>query len=143
MPIIESSYKPSYLFKNTHINTMYKTLFYTGNNAYKRERITTEDNDFLDLDFSTNNSETLVIAMHGLEGSSKSKYIISIVNYLNNNNIDCVAVNFRGCSGEDNNHIYSYNSGKTDDVATIINYILKNYNYKNINSINYYFKIGV
>jgi hypothetical protein len=137
MPIIESSYKPPYLFKNTHINTMYKTLFYAGNIKYKRERITTPDNDFLDLDFSTNNAKTLVIAMHGLEGSSKSKYIISAVNHLNNSSIDCVAVNFRGCSGEDNNHIYSYNSGKTDDVTTIINHILNNYNYKNIVLLGY------
>ncbi|GGK52311.1 MULTISPECIES: YheT family hydrolase [Flavobacteriaceae] len=137
MPIIESSYKPSLLFKNTHINTVYKTLFYNGNNNYKRERISTDDNDFLDLDFSTNNAETLVIAMHGLEGSSKSKYIISVVNHLNNNNIDCVAVNFRGCSGEDNNHIYSYNSGKTDDVTFIINHLLKKYTYKNIVLLGY------
>lgn len=137
MPVIESSYKPSLLFKNTHINTVYKTLFFSGNSTYKRERITTDDNDFLDLDFSTNNSETIVIAMHGLEGSSKSKYIVSVVNHLNNNNVDCVAVNFRGCSGEDNNHIYSYNSGKTDDVVTIINHLLNNYNYKNIVLLGY------
>ena len=137
MPIIESSYKPSLLFKNAHFNTVYKTLFYDGKSAYKRKRITTKDNDFLDLDFSTNNAETLVIAMHGLEGSSQSKYILSVVKYLNSNSLDCVAVNFRGCSGEDNKHMYSYNSGKTDDVITIINYILNNYNYKNIVLLGY------
>ncbi|UMB60913.1 alpha/beta fold hydrolase [Lutibacter sp. A80] len=137
MPIIESNYKPSLLFKNVHLNTVYKTLFYSKKNTYKRERITTKDNDFLDLDFSINNSNTLVIALHGLEGSSKSKYIISVVNYLNNNNIDCVAVNFRGCSGEDNNNIYSYNSGQTEDITTIINYILTNCNYKNIVLLGY------
>jgi predicted alpha/beta-fold hydrolase len=51
--------------------------------------------------------------------------------------IDCVAVNFRGCSGEDNNNPFSYNSGKTDDVSLIINYILANYNYKNIVLLGY------
>ena len=137
MPIIESSYKPSLLFKNVHLNTVYKTLFYSRKNTYKRERITTEDNDFLDLDFSINNSETVVIALHGLEGSSKSKYIVSAVNHLNNNNIDCIAINFRGCSGEDNNNLYSYNSGQTEDITTIINHILNNYNYKNIVLLGY------
>ena len=46
--------------------------------------------------------------------------------------MDCVAINFRGCSGEENKKVYSYNSGKTDDVAVVIDYILNHYNYKNI-----------
>ena len=137
MPIIKSTYKPTFLFKNAHLNTIYKTLFYSKKNSYTRKRIYTEDNDFIDLDFSVNNSETLVIAMHGLEGSSNSNYITSVVNYLNLNNIDCLAVNFRGCSGEDNKQPYSYNSGKTDDISLIINYILNNYNYKNIVLLGY------
>jgi len=111
MPIIKSNYKPSFIFKNAHVNTIYKTLFYSETNSYTRKRIKTKDNDFIDLDFSIKDSETLVIAMHGLEGSSKSKYIISAINYLNLNNIDCIAVNFSVCSGEDNNHPDSYNSG--------------------------------
>lgn len=137
MPVITSSYKPPFLFKNHHFNTVYKTLFTSEVITYSRTRINTDDNDFLDLDFSIKNSDTLVIALHGLEGSSKSKYIISVINYLNLNNIDCVAVNFRGCSGEDNNHPFSYNSGKTDDVSLILNYIFTNYNYKNIVLLGY------
>lgn len=137
MPLINSNYKPHLIFKNSHFNTVYKTLFNNETITYKRKRIFTDDNDFLDLDFSTNNSNTLVIAMHGLEGSSKSKYIISVINYLNTNSIDCVAVNFRGCSGHDNNNSYSYNSGKSDDLHLIINYILENFNYKNIVLLGY------
>lgn len=137
MPLIKSTYKPSILFKSAHFNTIYKTLFNKQTIRYKRKRIATPDNDFLDLDFSKVESNTLVIAMHGLEGSSQSKYIISVVNYLNSNKIDCVAVNFRGCSGEDNKNLYSYNSGKTDDVEFIINHIISNYNYKNIILLGY------
>jgi len=137
MPLIESTYKPSFLFKNAHINTVYKTLFYNQLITYQRERILTPDNDFLDLDFSKVGSNTLVIAMHGLEGSSKSNYIISAINYLNAKKIDCVAVNFRGCSGEDNNNLYSYNSGKTDDVDLIVNHVISTSNYKNIILLGY------
>ena len=137
MPIIESTYKPSLLFKNNHFNTIYKTLFYNKTLHYSRERIETPDNDFIDLDFSIVNSTTLVIALHGLEGSSKSKYILSVINHLNSQNIDAVAVNFRGCSGEDNNHLHSYNSGKTDDVSLIINHILTKYSYKKIVLLGY------
>ena len=137
MPLIKSSYKPSFIFKNTHINTVYKTLFYNNLITYKRTRISTPDNDFLDLDFSTTGSNTLVIALHGLEGSSKSNYIVSLVNHLNSLQIDCVAINFRGCSGEDNNNVYSYNSGKTDDLDLTINYITTNYTYSTIILVGY------
>jgi len=137
MPIIESTYKPSYIFKNNHINTVYKTVFYNNSVNYSRKRISTPDNDFLDLDFSTVGSNTIVIALHGLEGSSNSKYILSTIKYLNSQNKDCVAVNFRGCSGSDNSKIYSYNSGKTDDLEMVINYISENYHYKNIILLGY------
>jgi predicted alpha/beta-fold hydrolase len=137
MPIIESSYKAPFLFRNKHFNTIYKTLFFDDKVKYDRKRIFTPDNDFLDLDFSITGSSTLIIAMHGLEGSSKSKYILSTIKYLNKQQIDCVALNFRGCSGEDNNNIYSYNSGKTDDLDLTINYVIENYNYKNIALLGY------
>lgn len=137
MPLINTTYQPSFLFKSTHVNTMFKTLFYSNKILYKRSRITTEDDDFLDIDFSTVGSDTIVIALHGLEGSSTSKYIVSLVHFLNSKKIDVAAVNFRGCSGEDNKQIYSYNSGKTDDLNTIIYYILNNFNYKNIILVGY------
>ncbi|WP_456422827.1 YheT family hydrolase [Lutibacter sp.] len=137
MPIVKSTYQPPLLFKNNHFNTVYKTLFYKNNICYKRKRIATPDDDFLDLDFSIVGSNTIVIAMHGLEGSSKSHYLVSVINYLNSKKIDCVALNFRGCSGEDNNQLYSYNSGKTDDLNVVINYILKQYSYKNIILLGY------
>jgi len=137
MPLIKSTYKPPFLFKNTHFNTIYKTLFFRNEINYTRKRITTTDNDFIDLDFSLTGSNTMVIAMHGLEGSSKSKYIISLCDFLNQQAFDCVAVNFRGCSGEDNNKLYSYNSGKSDDLATIINYLTSNYSYQNIVLVGY------
>ena len=137
MSLLNSTYKPSLFFKNKHFNTVYKTLFYKQKLLYNRKRITTPDNDFLDLDFSTVGSSTLVVAMHGLEGSSNSTYILSVVSYLNSKKIDCVAVNFRGCSGEDNLKPYSYHSGKTDDITTILEFVQKNYSYQNIILLGY------
>ncbi|PHS51775.1 MAG: alpha/beta hydrolase [Lutibacter sp.] len=137
MPVVNSTYEPSFLFKNAHINTSFKTLFYKNTINYSRERIPTPDHDFLDLDFSLVGSNTLVIAMHGLEGSSQSRYMISVIQYLNNYKMDCLALNFRGCSGEDNKHLYSYNSGKTDDLGVVINHVLANYSYKNIVLLGY------
>lgn len=132
MPILTSDFSPSLPFKNGHFNTMYRPLFMKETCNYKRKRIFTWDDDFIDLDFSKVNSKTIAILIHGLEGSSESKYMISTTNELNSNNIDTVAFNLRGCSGEDNLLLGTYHSGKTEDVHFVVNHILEHYNYENI-----------
>ncbi|MDT0552253.1 YheT family hydrolase [Urechidicola vernalis] len=104
---------------------------------YKRERLELADGDFMDLDYSKNGSETIVIALHGLEGSSSSRYILSMVEHLKQQKIDVVAVNFRGCSGHDNRLFSSYHSGKSEDLEAVIHYIEKQQQYKNILLLGY------
>ncbi len=138
MPIIENTtYNPSWLFKNKHFNTAFRTLFSDQSVSYKRERIELIDGDFIDLDVSTVNSDKVVIAIHGLEGSSKSSYILSLTNVLNHHGYDVVAINLRGCSGEQNRLISSYHSGKTDDLDNVIQHIDNQYNYKEFNVVGY------
>lgn len=132
MPILNTTFKPTIPFTNGHFNTVYRYLFVKEDSNYNRVRIPTWDNDFIDLDFSTKNSFSLIVLIHGLEGSSQSSYMISTAKYLNNLGYDTVCVNLRGCSGEDNNLLQTYHSGKTDDIAFIIDYIKKQYTYKNI-----------
>ncbi|MHB0756786.1 YheT family hydrolase [Polaribacter sp. M15] len=132
MPVFESNFLPTIPFRNGHFNTMYRPLFMKDTANYTRKRITTWDSDFLDLDFSFVGSKTLVLLIHGLEGSSESKYMASNTNHLNNLGIDTVCFNLRGCSGEDNLLLSTYHSGKTEDVDFVVNYLLEHYNYKNI-----------
>ena len=132
MSVDSRSYKPPLLFKNGHVNTIYRTLFLNYPIEYQRKRITTPDRDFLDLDFSTVNSDKIVILIHGLEGSSGSKYILSTAGHLNKKGYDIVSVNQRSCSGEPNLTLGTYHSGKTDDLETVIRFIEKNYTYKQI-----------
>ena len=100
--------------------------------SYNRKRITTWDNDFIDLDFSIVGSKTIVLLIHGLEGSSESNYIITTSNQLNSVGLDTVCFNLRSCSGEDNLLLTTYHSGKTEDVDFVIEHLLKNYDYENI-----------
>lgn len=132
MPVFTSDFSPTLPFKNGHFNTMYRPLFMRETFSYLRKRIKTWDNDFIDLDFSTVGSKTLVVLIHGLEGSSESNYMIATSKHLNSKNFDTVCFNLRSCSGEDNLLLTTYHSGKTDDVAFVINYILDNYEYQNI-----------
>lgn len=137
MPIIKSTYKPNFPFTNTHFNTLFRTFFTYESASYTRERLELNDGDFMDLDFSKVGSKSIVIALHGLEGSSTSKYIIATTNQLNKNNFDVVAVNFRGCSGELNRVYSSYHSGRTEDLDAVIQYVKSNYNYKKIILLGY------
>jgi len=132
MPICTTDFNPTLPFKNRHFNTMYRPLFQKEKSQYARERIFTWDHDFIDLDFSKVNSNTLAVLIHGLEGSSESKYMVSTANELNAKSIDTVAFNLRGCSGEDNLLLGTYHSGKTEDVHFVINHLLENYDYENL-----------
>jgi predicted alpha/beta-fold hydrolase len=138
MPFIkETSFKPSLLLRNRHVNTLYRFLFSKIKVEFKRKRMVTNDNDFIDLDFSKVNADRIVIAIHGLEGSSASNYINTITQTLNQANYDVVVFNMRGCSGEPNRLLSSYHSGKTEDLLEIITYLEKNYNYKQIHIVGY------
>lgn len=138
MPEIKDyKFKPKYVFKNKHFNTLYRYFRTNFNIQFKRKRITTSDGDFLDLDFSQTGSDTIIIAIHGLEGSSNSSYIQSLTHYFNLKKIDVVALNLRGCSGELNSKLPSYHSGKTEDLHETITYIIKNYKYKNMYLVGY------
>tara|TARA_B110000003_G_scaffold270493_1_gene303047 strand:+ start:7870 stop:8838 length:969 start_codon:yes stop_codon:yes gene_type:complete len=137
MPIIKSKFSPSPLFKNGHFNTIYRSLFMKESNNYNRKRITTWDNDFIDLDFSKVNSSKLVVLIHGLEGSSESKYILAASSELNNAGYDTVSFNLRGCSGEDNSLLSTYHSGKTEDLEFVIAHLIENYSYNKIMIVGY------
>jgi predicted alpha/beta-fold hydrolase len=132
MPLLKSDFSPTLPFKNAYFNTMYRPLFIKDICTYNRKRIPTWDADFIDLDFSFVGSKTLVLLIHGLEGSSESRYMASTSNYINRKGLDTVCFNLRSCSGEDNLLLATYHSGKTEDVDFVVQHLLNNYNYDNI-----------
>lgn len=86
----------------------------------RRERISTPDDDFLDLDWYQRGSKVLVIVSHGLEGDSQRAYVLGMVRALLHTGADCLAWNYRGCSGEMNRQARFYHSGATDDLHTVV-----------------------
>src|SRR5678816_1497076 len=86
----------------------------------RRERIATPDDDFLDLDWYDSSTEKLAILSHGLEGSSRSSYILGMTAHLLKAGWTVVAWNCRGCSGEMNRQLRFYHSGATEDLATVL-----------------------
>jgi len=134
LPIIQHSlYKPPFFIKNGHIQTIYASYFRkTDEVVYNRERISTPDNDFLDLDWSTVGSKKLVIISHGLEGDTNRSYIKGMVKAFNSSGWDGLAWNFRSCSGETNQTKGFYHSGSYEDLETVIKHVASNYHYERI-----------
>lgn len=113
-------YKPSFLFKNGHINTCFPTIFRNIEVKYRRERINTPDLDFLDIDWIKRGSNNVIVLCHGLEGSSRSKYIQGMAKYFSERGWDILAMNYRGCSGEANKKIKFYNMGQIEDLEEVL-----------------------
>ncbi|WP_159468239.1 YheT family hydrolase [Dyadobacter sp. 3J3] len=134
MPVIRNSHhNPPFWLPNGHLQTIYPALFRTINSVdYQRERIATPDQDFLDLDWSLATKESgfhdknkLVILSHGLEGNSTRQYILGMVRFLSAEGYDCLAWNFRSCSGEMNKTSRFYHSGATEDLDLVIQHVFE------------------
>ncbi len=134
MPLIqESTYRPPGFMSSGHIQSIFPSIFRKiETDFYQRERIKTNDNDFLDLDWARNGSKNLAIISHGLEGSSKRSYVVGMVKALIRNGWDALAWNFRSCSGEMNRQLRFYHSGATDDLECVVNHALNNNTYDKI-----------
>nr|WP_320115909.1 alpha/beta fold hydrolase [uncultured Desulfuromonas sp.] len=126
-------YSPPFYLRNGHLQTIYPTLFRKLScPAYQRERITTPDNDFLDLDWACVGGEALVILCHGLEGNSTRDYIKGMVKAVNVQGIDALAWNYRGCSGEPNRRKIMYHNGATYDLDTVVHHAVATGRYAHI-----------
>lgn len=122
MPILDASdYSSKGIFRNGHVNTMYPYIFRRDiKPIFARERFTTSDQDFVDLDMMKGGHKRLVILCHGLEGSSESQYMQHTSAALSSDNWDVMVFNFRSCSGEMNLKLQMYHSGFTNDLHEII-----------------------
>ena len=139
MPIIANSTfsSPRFLF-NGHLQTIIPYLLRKVEPVnYRRERIFSPDDDFIDLDWSEIGSDRLVIISHGLEGDTNRKYMKGMVKKVNEAGFDALAWNCRGCSGELNKQIKSYHMGATEDLNLVISQIILKKKYKKIHLIGF------
>jgi predicted alpha/beta-fold hydrolase len=117
--------RPSLLF-TAHLETIYPALARKVKDVhYRRERIQTPDNDFLDLDWLQQGSERLMIISHGLEGNSSRAYMKGMAHAGFTNRFDVLTWNFRGCSEEMNQQLRFYHSGATDDLDCIVKHAIR------------------
>ncbi len=94
------------------------TLVPIASPIFRRERVTTPDNDFIDFDWLAGASAgaPLVVLFHGLEGSSQSHYCRTIMSAVARLGWHGVVPHFRGCSGEINRAPRFYHSGDAREI---------------------------
>lgn len=126
MPIVESSYRAPFGFGNGHVQTIYPALFRRVRAIpLDRERITTPDEDFLDLDWHRpRKSRRVAVISHGLESASRDTGVVAMAKAFGEEGWDALAWNYRGCGGEVNLRPRSYHSGATEDLEVVVNHAL-------------------
>ena len=119
------SYRAPFWLPGGHAQTIWAAVYSRrGTPAplrFERERWTTPDHDFIDVDFlrSQPGARWLVV-FHGLEGSSKSQYIQAFASVAQAAGLNFAAPHFRGCSGELNLAPRAYHSGDFEEIGWIL-----------------------
>lgn len=87
----------------------------------RRERWTTPDQDFIDVDFVDGQiGQPFVVMFHGLEGSSHSHYAKAMMAHIQSLGWSGAVPHFRGCSGSVNLAPRFYHSGDSTEIEWIL-----------------------
>ncbi len=90
---------------------------------YRRERWTTPDDDFIDVDHLDEGAAPgapMLVLFHGLEGSSQGSYALAFAHWARQAGWHFVVPHFRGCSGELNRAPRAYHSGDFEEIGWIL-----------------------
>lgn len=101
-----------------HLQTIYPaTCIAKPQVDFRRERWSTPDDDFVDVDFLEGTvGKPFAVLFHGLEGSSKSHYSRALMAHWRSLGWAGAVVHFRGCSGEMNLAPRFYHSGDAAEI---------------------------
>lgn len=114
-------FEPAWWCADPHLQTLFPHLLRQRPRvALRRERLELPDGDFIDLDWTAREHGPLVIVLHGLEGSSRSKYARGLLRTIDALGWRGLVMHFRGCSGEPNRLPRSYHSGDTRDFQFLV-----------------------
>jgi predicted alpha/beta-fold hydrolase len=108
-----------------HLQTIWPVFFsrrFDGAKpALRRERWTTPDGDFIDVDWQGEEAgPPLLVLFHGLEGSSSSHYAQAFAAEARRRGWRFAVPHFRGCSGEINRARRAYHSGDHEEVGWML-----------------------
>lgn len=115
-------YRPPAWLPGGHLQTIYPFLLPRAPRpAYRRERWTTPDGDFLLLDWVGDACHApLVVVFHGLEGDAQGYYARHLMHRVARAGWRGVVVHFRGCGGEPNRLPRAYHAGDSAEIDWVL-----------------------
>ncbi len=125
---METSFKdfvPAWWLQNAHLQTIFPMLYQKHKSFPQREeRFELPDGDFIDGVWTDKHSGPTVILLHGLQGSTNSHYINSLMHDLfHQTNWNGLALNLRGCGQNKQRSFRQYHGGDTEDIKFILNLV--------------------
>ena len=117
----DGAFRPPWWCRGGNLQTVWGPLFRRRRLPVRRERVATDDGDFVDLDWLDGASGApLLLVLHGLEGSVRSHYVAGLFEAARTRDWRAVVLNFRSCSGEPNRLPRFYHSGDTGDLDAVV-----------------------
>ena len=123
-PLTDARYRAPRWLPGGNLQTIWPALFAArpGAVALERERWTTPDGDFVDVDLrpAAAAGAPALVLFHGLEGSSASPYAQAFAAVAAARGWSVALPHFRGCSGEPNLAPRAYHSGDYEEVGWLL-----------------------
>jgi uncharacterized protein len=124
--VSQSTYAAPSWLPGGNAQTIYAYYLRRSFVAFRRERVTTPDGDFVDFDWLDGAPDKPIFTLfHGLEGSSRSHYALACAHAAKALGWTFVVPHFRGCSGEPNATVRSYHSVDVESIEWMLQHIEK------------------
>lgn len=122
MPVIDSDYRCSPLFRNGHVQTLYRSLIRHRPDIHpKKITLDTPDGDKLELFLNARTgARRLVIITHGLESHGKAGGILSFAQKVHAREYDTLTWSMRSCSKNVNQTPWFYTGSDYQDLKQVI-----------------------
>ncbi len=138
-PMIRRSFSPPWWAKNPHVQTILPVFTKVVSPALSRQRLELSDGDFIDLDWlgDPQNASSIVVILHGLEGSADSHYVRRLLRDCHQAGLCAVVHHHRGCSGEPNRLARSYHSGDMQDISDTLQHLRQHFPQSKLFAVGY------
>jgi len=122
MALVAHPFTPAALLGNQHAQTIFPALFRRGGpRAVTAEQWSMPDNETLDVDLlSDRPGQPGVLVLHGLEGSSRARYVRGLLAQVEARGWNGAALSFRSCGPTPLAGSRLYHSGDTRDLPAVV-----------------------
>ena len=125
--LVLTEFKSATWLPGAHPQTIYPALFMWRRAArYRREAWVTPDLDSIVVDWTAGRAGTpLIVLFHGLEGSSRSHYALSLFTHAYKQGWRGVVPHFRTCGNVQNRLPRAYHAGDSTEINWVLRRIRK------------------